>query len=131
MRRGKTTPATTRRGSRKPSTSARGRPPAARLTWFVEQGYLPEALLNFLGLLGYSLPSGEEVFSFDDMSASFDWSRVNTVGPVFDLDKLGWLNGHYIRELPVDDLADRIVAHLVRRGVLPAEPTDRQRELVR
>ena len=79
--------------------------PAARLTWFIEQGYLPEALLNFLGLLGYSLPDQREVFTFDEMSATFDWSRVNTVGPVFDLDKLGWLNGHYLRELSEDDFA--------------------------
>src|SRR5436305_11908699 len=57
--------------------------PAARLTWFREEGYLPEALVNFLGLLGYSLPSGEEIFTFADMSATFDWARVNTVGPVF------------------------------------------------
>src|SRR6476659_3938247 len=70
--------------------------PAARLTWFVEQGYLPEALINFLALLGYG-PQGEsEIFSFDEFSATFDWSNVNTVGPVFDLQKLDWLNGYYI-----------------------------------
>ncbi len=97
--------------------------PAARLTWFIEQGYLPEALLNFLGLLGYSLPSGEEIFSFAQMSASFDWSRVNTVGPVFDLDKLGWLNGHYLRELAEDDLVRRLVPHLQRAGLVSPDPT--------
>ncbi|HET8615032.1 MAG TPA: glutamate--tRNA ligase [Actinomycetales bacterium] len=105
--------------------------PAARLTWFEEQGYLPEALRNFLGLVGYSMPDGQEVFSFDEMVTSFDWKRVNTVGPVFDLQKLGWLNGHYIRTLPVDDLAERILTRLVRADVLPAEPTERQREVVR
>ncbi len=105
--------------------------PAARLTWFLEQGYLPEALRNFLALMGYSQPDGTEVFTFDDMVRDFDWARVNAVGPVFDLDKLGWLNGHYIRELSVDDLADRIVAHLSRRGVLPPEPTEEQRAVVR
>jgi glutamyl-tRNA synthetase len=94
--------------------------PAARLTWFIEQGYLPEALLNFLGLLGYSLPSGEEVFTFEEMSDSFDWARVNTVGPVFDLDKLLWLNGHYLRALPEDELLRRLQPYL--RGVdLPAD----------
>ena len=86
--------------------------PAARLSWFVEEGYLPEALLNFLGLMGYSLPDGREVFSFEEMAASFDWGRVNAVGPVFDLDKLGWLNGHYIRSLSESELADRIVRYL-------------------
>ncbi|HJQ41836.1 MAG TPA: glutamate--tRNA ligase [Jatrophihabitantaceae bacterium] len=83
--------------------------PAARLTWFVEEGYLPEALLNFLALLGYGPPGESEIFSFDEFSASFDWSRVNTVGPVFDLKKLGWLNGHYIRELSSDAFAARLV----------------------
>ncbi|MGL5828672.1 MAG: glutamate--tRNA ligase, partial [Angustibacter sp.] len=70
--------------------------PAARLTWFKEQGYLPEALRNFLGILGYSMPGGTEIFTLDDMIEHFDWSRVNTVGPVFDLDKLDWMNGHYL-----------------------------------
>jgi len=86
--------------------------PAARLTWFVEEGYLPEALRNFLGLMGYSLPDGREVFTFEEMSESFEWSRVNAVGPVFDLDKLGWLNGEYIRAMPVEELAERIVGYL-------------------
>ncbi len=104
--------------------------PAARLAWFREEGYLPEALVNFLALMGYSQPDGEEIFSFEEMTASFDWSRVNTVGPVFDLDKLGWLNGHYVRELSVADLSERIVDHLVRRGVLPGEPTGDQRATV-
>lgn len=104
--------------------------PAARLTWFQERGYLPEALRNFLALMGYSLPDGREVFTFQEMVDTFDWERINTVGPVFDLDKLDWLNGHYIRELAVDDLAGRITDHLVRAGVLPAEPTEEQRALV-
>jgi glutamyl-tRNA synthetase len=104
--------------------------PAARLTWFLEQGYLPEALRNFLALMGYSQPDGIEIFTFDDMVRDFDWGRVNTVGPVFDLDKLNWLNGHYLRELSVPDLAGRITDHLVRRGVLPAEPSPGQRALV-
>jgi glutamyl-tRNA synthetase len=104
--------------------------PAARLLWFQEQGYLPEALVNFLGLMGYSMPDGREIFSFDDMVASFDWARVNTVGPVFDLDKLAWLNGHYVRELSPVELASRITDHLSRTGVLPPEPTEEQRDVV-
>jgi glutamyl-tRNA synthetase len=83
--------------------------PAARLTWFVEQGYLPEALTNFLALLGYGQPGDEEVFGFAQFSDSFEWSRVNTVGPVFDLKKLDWLNGHYMRALDAEEFADRLV----------------------
>jgi glutamyl-tRNA synthetase len=104
--------------------------PAARLTWFQEQGYLPEALLNFLGLLGYSQPGGEEVFTFADMSRDFDWARVNTVGPVFDLDKLGWLNGHYLRALPEDELARRLLPFLRDAGLVADPPTPEQRAAV-
>ncbi len=105
--------------------------PAARLTWFAEAGYLPEALLNFLGLMGYSQPEGVEIFGFDDLVEDFDWERVNTVGPVFDLDKLRWLNGHYIRSLSVDDLSERLTAHLERSGVLRTPATDKDRAVVR
>jgi glutamyl-tRNA synthetase len=100
--------------------------PAARLTWFIEQGYLPEALLNFLGLLGYGPPGESEIFSFTEMSQTFDWGRVNTVGPVFDLDKLGWLNGHYLRELSQDELVRRMLPHLQRVDLVADPPTDEQ-----
>jgi glutamyl-tRNA synthetase len=90
--------------------------PAARLTWFVEEGFLPEALRNFLGLMGYSMPDGQEIFSFEEMVASFDWDRVNPVGPVFDVDKLRWLSGHYMRELSTEDLAGRLVEYMKVSG---------------
>jgi glutamyl-tRNA synthetase len=90
--------------------------PAARLTWFLEQGFLPEALRNFLGLMGYSMPDGQEVFSFEEMVASFDWARVNPVGPVFDVDKLRWLSGHYMREMPAEEIAARLVSFMGVEG---------------
>jgi len=85
--------------------------PAARLLWFVEQGYLPEALRNFLQLLAYP-PADErsEVSTFEEFIAGFEWSKINTVGPIFDLDKLNWLNGTYIRNLGVEELGDRLVS---------------------
>ncbi len=91
--------------------------PAARLEWFREQGYLPEALRNFLQLLGYAGEDDNEVQSFEDFVDAFEWAKVNTVGPVFDVDKLNWLNGHYIRALSPEALADRIVEHLAHTGV--------------
>jgi glutamyl-tRNA synthetase len=90
--------------------------PAARLTWFRDEGFLPEALRNFLGLMGYSLPDGQEIFSFEQMSESFEWSRVNPVGPVFDVEKLRWLSGHYVRDLDVADLAGRLVEFMQVTG---------------
>ncbi len=91
--------------------------PAARLMWFREQGYLPEALRNFLQLLGYPPAEGDtEVSTFDEFVSGFDWNKVNTVGPIFDIDKLNWLNGHYIRTLDSDELTDRIIEHLRYTG---------------
>lgn len=84
--------------------------PAARLMWFKEQGYLPEAVRNFLQLLGYAGDDESDVKSFEDFVREFSWSKVHTVGPIFDLKKLDWLNGHYIRSLSVDELTERIVA---------------------
>ncbi len=104
--------------------------PAARLLWFREQGYLPEALRNFLALMGYSMPDGEEVFSFEEMVAAFDWSRVNPVGPVFDLTKLDWLNGHYIRTLTSSDLASRMLPYLQEAGMVADPPLSEAKALL-
>ncbi len=101
--------------------------PAARLTWFREQGYLPEALVNFLALLAYPPVAEEdgtdrEVFTFEEFSEGFDWAKVNPVGPVFDLKKLDWLNGVHIRELELDDFASRLLPYLRSDGVLGDNP---------
>ncbi len=105
--------------------------PAARLTWFAEQGYLPEALRNFLQLMAYPpVHEGTDVASFDDFVAAFDWAKVNTTGPIFDLTKLGALNGDYIRSLSADELADRVLAHATTYGQWTA-PTDADVALLR
>ncbi len=102
--------------------------PAARLTWFEEEGYLPEALVNFLALLAYPPATDAEgndveVFGFADFSREFDWGKVNPVGPIFDLKKLDWLNGVYIRSLTRDDLASRLLPFLARAEVLSGSPS--------
>ena len=95
------------------------------LEWYREQGYLPEAILNFLALMGYSMPDEEQVFSLDEMVAAFSWDRVTTSGPVFDLEKLEWLNGVYIRSLSVEELATRLAAAIPTAGA--AEPATLRR----
>jgi len=92
------------------------------LLWYKDHGYLPEALLNFLGLMGYSSPDGEEMFNLEQMLKDFDTKRMTTSGPVFDMDKLGWLNGEYIRADSEEHLADRLIAHWAYRGSIGAEP---------
>jgi len=92
------------------------------LLWYKEHGYLPEALVNFLGLMGYSSPDGREVFSREQMLADFDTKRMTTTGPVFDLEKLGWLNGEYIRMDSEAKLARRLIDHWAYRAATDHEP---------
>lgn len=102
--------------------------PAARLLWFKEQGYLPEALVNFLALQGHppvieADGTEREIFTFDEFVERFDWGKINPAGAIFNLDKLNWLNGHYIRELEVGDFATRLLPFLHADGVLEAHPS--------
>jgi glutamyl-tRNA synthetase len=68
------------------------------IDYYHSLGILPEALINFLGMMGWTMPNGEEKFTLDEMVASFDVSRISLGGPVFDPQKLDWLNGRYLRE---------------------------------
>lgn len=68
------------------------------IDYYQRIGMLPEALLNYLGMMGWTMPNGEEKFTLDEMIANFDINRMSLGGPVFDTEKLSWLNGRYIRE---------------------------------
>ena len=67
-------------------------------SWYLKEGYLSEAILNYLSLMGWSHPDGKEIFSRDEFINEFSLERVQTVGPVFDIKKLEWMNGEYIRK---------------------------------
>jgi glutamyl-tRNA synthetase len=90
--------------------------PAARLLWFQEEGFLPEALVNFLALQGWSMPDGREIFPFEDVVANFDIERFSPVGPIFDVDKLDWMNGKYIEALSDADFLSRATPYLSASG---------------
>jgi glutamyl-tRNA synthetase len=92
------------------------------LKWYREQGFLPEAMINFLALMGWSMPDGSEIFGYEDVEREFTFERVTTTGPVFDLVKLTSINGKYIRMLSDDELYDRLQPYL---------PDDMERERVR
>ena len=78
------------------------------VTYYRDKGYLPEALLNYLGLMGWSMPDESEIFSLQQMIEAFDIDRITTGGPIFDQTKLGWLNGQYLRELSPQAYAQRV-----------------------
>ena len=78
------------------------------------QGYLPEALLNFMVLLGWSLDGSTEIVPLQDIIDNFTLDRITKSAAIFDQDKLMWMNGMYIRELPADDLAGRMADYIER-----------------
>ena len=79
------------------------------ILYYQRMGYLPEALLNYLGRMGWSMPDESEKFTLQQMLDNFDIKRVSLGGPIFDVEKLSWLNGLWIREdLDCEQLADRL-----------------------
>jgi glutamyl/glutaminyl-tRNA synthetase len=104
--------------------------PEARLSHFEERGYLPEAMVNYLALLGWNPGTEQEVFTFDELVRDFDISRVQKSSALFDWDKLDWLNGHYIRGLTDDELACRLrpfLPNLPEATVRAAAPALKER----
>ena len=91
------------------------------ILFYQRMGYLPEALLNYLGRMGWSMPDEREKFTLPEMLEVFDIQRVSLGGPVFDVEKLSWLNGMWIREeLSDEQLADRLQEWALNRDTLMA-----------
>lgn len=78
-------------------------------SWYLKQGYLPRAVLNYLALMGWSHPKQKEFFDMEEFIKVFDLKDMQAVGPIFDLTKLEWLNGEHIRNLDSEDLTQRII----------------------
>ncbi len=78
------------------------------IIFYQRMGYLPQALLNYLGRMGWSMPDEREKFSLDEMVEHFDIQRVSLGGPIFDVEKLAWLNGQWIRDLSEQDFVDAV-----------------------
>lgn len=88
------------------------------INYYRDIGILPHAFLNFLGIMGFSISGDREKFTLAEMIESFSWDRVSAGGPVFDLQKLTWLNEQYIHELTHDQLADAFLTWRLGRDFL-------------
>lgn len=99
---------------------------ATSLREYREKGYLPEALNNFLLLLGWHPPDDRELFSLEEAMTAFSPERISTSPVAFSLEKLNWFNGVYIRKLAPEDLAARVLPFLQKDGLLP-DPCPRER----
>jgi glutamyl-tRNA synthetase len=106
------------------------------IDYYKDAGILPRALLNFLAIMGWSFGGDREKFTLEEMIEVFSWDRVSLGGPVFDPDKLRWLNEKYIHELSAEELVDALLdwrlgrEHLVRIAPLIRERIKRLDELI-
>ena len=80
--------------------------------FYKDMGFSPEALLNYLGMLGWSMPGGEEKFSLDEMVKDFDLSRISLGAPIFDIEKLKWLNGVWLRSYDDEEYREKLISWL-------------------
>lgn len=96
---------------------------------FIEQyrnlGYFPEAIINYLALLGWSPGGEQEIFTKEELVEAFSLDRVSKSGAIFDTEKLAWMNGHYIKHADVDRLTEMVVPHLQQANLI-GEDFDRE-----
>ena len=85
------------------------------VNYYERIGVLPEALANYLGMMGWSMPDEREIFSAEDMAKNFELTSIHLGGPVFDLEKLSWLNGQYLRALSPGEFMNRVAQWAVNR----------------
>ena len=95
---------------------------------YKEQGFLPEAFLNFLALLGWSPKDNREILSVDQMIGLFTLEGVNPSNPVFDPEKLEWMNGEYIRACDHEKLLELVVPFLIRKKLINQEMVKQKRD---
>ena len=98
------------------------------VNYYKRAGFLPKALLNFLGIMGWSFGDDREKFSLAEMVEVFDWDKVSLGGPVFNVDKLRWMNEQYIHEMSDEALADALIEwRLGRDHLVELMPLYRER----
>ena len=107
------------------------RDPESSLQWYRDEGFVPEGLLNYLSLLGWSIGEDRDFFAMDEMAKVFDVADVNANPARFDLKKCTAINAAWIRQLSVEDMALRLTQYCIADGALPEKPTHAQLELLR
>lgn len=88
---------------------------------FRDSGYLPEGLVNYLALVGWSPEDNKEILSMEELIEEFSFDRVSKTGGIFDKDKLDWVNGHYIRSNSPEKITDLAIPYLIQAGYINKE----------
>ena len=97
---------------------------ATAVSEFVEKGYLTDALINFVALLGWSPSDGQEIKTVDEIAKDFRIGEVSSSNSIFEYDKLNWMNSHYIKMLPIEELKEKLKPYLTKYNL--NELTDEQ-----
>ena len=97
---------------------------ATAVSEFVEKGYLTEALINFVALLGWSPSDGQEIKSVDEIAKDFRIGDISSSNSIFEYDKLNWMNSHYIKMLDIEVLKEKLKPYLTQYNL--SELTDAQ-----
>lgn len=103
---------------------------ATSVSSYKQDGYLPQALVNYLVLLGWSPGNDQEIFLLEDLIKAFDIDKISRKGAVFSLEKLQWMNAHYLRQLPPADLTAAVKPFLVESGIPEAAASNGKLEAV-
>jgi len=85
---------------------------------FRNKGYLPEALVNYLALVGWSPEDNQEIMSLEEMVEKFSFERVSKTGGIFDIDKLNWINSHYIRTSSTERIRELAIPYLINENLI-------------
>lgn len=85
---------------------------------FIDKGYLRDAIINFIALLGWNSGTEQEIYSLEELIKQFTLDNVHKAGAVFDLDKLDWINGIYIRKLSADEFYNQCMPYLIKDNLL-------------
>ncbi|MEK7178314.1 MAG: glutamate--tRNA ligase [Patescibacteria group bacterium] len=88
---------------------------------YCEIGYLPQALINFIAFLGWNPGTDKEIFSLEELIREFDLNKVQKSGAIFNVEKLDWFNGYYLKQLPLDELTKRAIPFLIRDGLIDSD----------
>ena len=106
---------------------------ATAVSDFVKQGYLTDALINFVALLGWAPSDGEEIKTVDEIAQDFRIGEISSSNSIFEYDKLKWMNSHYIKQLSMDELEERLKPYLEKYDLteLSKEHFDKMIEITR
>ena len=98
---------------------------------FREQGYLAKAIINYLTLLGWSPEGTEEIFEIDKAIKEFTLERVNKTAAIYDVKKLTWINGHYMRELDSAFVTEETIPFMIKKGIITEQEAKEKFDYIR